>query len=134
MVPGQGSGLRSRLLLGVALGAAGFHLFAAGVAPFTALVQRPVHLALMGILGFWAARTLPGAEPRREGAILRGWLTLLSAVLVGAAVYLALQHETLVARSGAPTPVDLVLGAATVVAVLDLTRRTTGWGLVAVAC
>ena len=32
--------------------AAAFHLYAAGYAPFTALIQRPVHLALMGTLGF----------------------------------------------------------------------------------
>ena len=35
-----------------ALAAAAFHLYAAGVSPFTALVQRPVHLALMATLGF----------------------------------------------------------------------------------
>ncbi|MDH5590095.1 MAG: hypothetical protein OEZ37_08600, partial [Gemmatimonadota bacterium] len=40
------------LTLGVALAAAAFHLYAAGVAPFTALVQRPVHLGLMAVLGF----------------------------------------------------------------------------------
>ena len=104
----------------MALGAAGFHLFAAGVAPFTALVQRPVHLAFMGLLGFWAVRTVPGAEGEREGALRAAWLTVLSLVLVVAAAYLALQHETLVARSGAPTAADLALGTATVVAVLDL--------------
>ena len=32
--------------------AALFHLYAAGVSPFTALIQRPVHLALMATLGF----------------------------------------------------------------------------------
>ena len=29
-----------------------FHLYAAGISPFTALIQRPVHLALMSTLGF----------------------------------------------------------------------------------
>ena len=32
--------------------AAIFHLYAAGISPFTALIQRPVHLALMAALGF----------------------------------------------------------------------------------
>jgi len=32
--------------------AAIFHLYAAGISPFTALIQRPVHLALMATLGF----------------------------------------------------------------------------------
>lgn len=36
----------------LALAAALFHLYSAGVSPFTALVQRPVHLAFMAALGF----------------------------------------------------------------------------------
>jgi TRAP transporter 4TM/12TM fusion protein len=132
--------LRPRFLAAVALSAAAFHLFSAGIAPFTALVQRPVHLALMGLLGFWAAMprgpeeepgdTGAGRLPRLAGV---GWRAILSAVLVAAAAYLVVEHESLVARSGAPTTLDLVLGIATLVAVLDLTRRTTGWGLVVVA-
>ncbi|HKJ03628.1 MAG TPA: hypothetical protein VJ997_14270, partial [Longimicrobiales bacterium] len=41
-----------RVALGAAVGAALFHLYAAGVEPFTALIQRPVHLALMAVMGF----------------------------------------------------------------------------------
>ena len=41
-----------RVALAAAVGASLFHLYAAGVEPFTALVQRPVHLALMAIIGF----------------------------------------------------------------------------------
>lgn len=126
----------------MALAAAGFHLWSAGISPFTALVQRPVHLAFMGVLGFWAVVRMGGGEgdaPAGDGGAAsrvlldRGWRILATATLVAAALYLLLEHESLVARSGAPTTLDLVLGAATVVAVLDLTRRTTGWGLVAVA-
>jgi TRAP transporter 4TM/12TM fusion protein len=128
--------LRTRFLAAVALAAAVFHLFSAGVTPFTALVQRPIHLALMGLLGFWAvsrdgAVPSPGGRVRRLAAVT--WGATLSLVLAGAAVYLLLEHESLVARTGAPTLLDVALGVATVVAVLDLTRRTTGWGLVAVA-
>ena len=39
--------MRRHLIIGIALTAAAFHLFAAGISPFTALVQRPIHLALM---------------------------------------------------------------------------------------
>lgn len=139
MVPGPLAELRRRLLAAAALGAAAFHLFAAGVAPFTALVQRPVHLAFMAILGFWAVSPATGGDgpERRRGLAHRweaAWLVLLTGALVAAAVYLTVGHETLVARSGTPTRTDLVLGAAVVVAVLELTRRTTGWGLVVVSC
>ncbi len=44
--------LLRRVLLSIAVLAALFHLYAAGFSPFTALVQRPVHLGLMGVLGF----------------------------------------------------------------------------------
>ena len=43
---------KRQVILIVAAAASVFHLYAAGVAPFTALVQRPVHLALMAALGF----------------------------------------------------------------------------------
>ena len=112
--------MRPRFLAAVALSAAAFHLFSAGIAPFTALVQRPVHLALMGLLGFWAAMPSgPDDEPgdRWGGRLPRlagaGWRVVLSAVLVVAAAYLVVEHESLVARSGAPTSLDLVLGIAT---------------------
>ena len=39
------------VILVLALAAAAFHMYAAGVSPFTALVQRPVHLALMAVMG-----------------------------------------------------------------------------------
>ncbi|MEJ2538419.1 MAG: TRAP transporter fused permease subunit [Gemmatimonadota bacterium] len=134
---------RRAFLTGVAGVATLFHLWAAGISPFTALVQRPVHLALMGLLGFWAlgAPRDPGADGVGTGGAAAGpessrWILgnlVLSLILVAAAGYLALQHQALVARAGTPTWLDLTLGSATVVAVLELARRTTGWGLVAVA-
>ena len=118
-------------------GAALFHLYAAGISPFTALVQRPVHLAFMGVLGFIALRA--GVEPRADGeeapppgrwAVALSWILAVALVVVCA--YLAWQHQELVRRSGSPTGVDLAFGAVAVLLVLELARRTTGWGLVAV--
>jgi TRAP transporter 4TM/12TM fusion protein/TRAP transporter TAXI family solute receptor len=48
-------GRTSVLIAAIAILATAFHLFAAGVYPFTALVQRPVHLAFMATLGFLGA-------------------------------------------------------------------------------
>ncbi len=122
------------VLLAVAAAAALFHLYSAGVAPFTALVQRPVHLALMGTLGFLGLG-VRGRGPFAEG---RGWTVRaasLALVLgaVGSAAYLVREHEALVARAGAPTLWDLAWGLVAVLVVLELARRATGWGLVAVA-
>jgi len=124
-------------------GAALFHMFAAGVSPFTALVQRPVHLALMGVIGFLLLgrprRTSPGAEAPVDdgsaGAGARGarWdAWALAAALILACAYVVWQNQELVRRSGAPTTLDLAAGGAAILLVLELARRATGWGIVAV--
>ncbi len=153
----------------LALAAALFHLYAAGVSPFTALVQRPVHLAFMAARGFLGvgvrnrlgtplgARVQAEREKSRQAGSeaddphspvevelesgptgLRGrlsiaacWVLAVASVLTCA--YLATQAETLVRRSGAPTSLDLIAAGVALFIVLDLTRRATGWGLVAVA-
>jgi TRAP transporter 4TM/12TM fusion protein len=123
-----------------ALAAALFHLFAAGVAPFTALVQRPVHLAIMAILGFLtlAARRVEPSEdgvPTDDGSKGSGpdWLAwTLAGLSVMVCAYLASQNQELVQRSGSPTTLDLVAGAVAILLVLELARRATGWGLVVI--
>jgi TRAP transporter 4TM/12TM fusion protein len=134
--------MRQRLILATAAAAALFHMYAAGVAPFTALVQRPIHLALMSVLGFLGLGVLKArgdgevaVADRRTGALGRlgewiGWV--LAAVAVASAVYLGANHEQLVRLSATPTALSLLLGGATLVVVVELARRSTGWGLVSV--
>jgi len=129
------------LLLALAAAAAAFHMWSAGVAPFTALVQRPVHLALMAAIGLLSLRGVKETEgdegsrapgPGRPGTLYTVVSWLLVVLMVGAATHLVLEHETLVRRTGSPTPWDLAWGAVTVLVVLELTRRTVGWGLVVI--
>ncbi|MFC1661456.1 TRAP transporter permease [Gemmatimonadota bacterium] len=134
------------LLLLISGGAALFHLYSAGVTPFTALVQRPVHLAFMAALGFLGVGARKGGFLRRSDAgsgdsgahsrrlrfsDLAGVLLIVGAVVCAA--YLVSQHEALVRRAGSPTLFDLAGGLVTLIVVLELARRTTGWGLVVVA-
>jgi TRAP transporter 4TM/12TM fusion protein len=124
---------------GASAAAAVFHMYAAGVSPFTALIQRPVHLGLMATLGFLGVgvqqrlRADDTPEPSAtRGRFLSavGWaLAAASLVVCG---YLALEADELVARSGMPTSLDLVMGAVAVLLVLELARRATGWGLVTI--
>ncbi|MDX1492878.1 MAG: TRAP transporter permease [Longimicrobiales bacterium] len=127
------------VVLGVSAVAALFHMYAAGIQPFTALVQRPVHLALMSVLGFLGVGvqvTLrSGSEEERKvwrerlsGAL--GWT--LAGLSVVVCAYLAMENQELVARSGSPTTMDLVMGAIAVLLVIELARRATGYGLIAV--
>ncbi|MBT8395333.1 MAG: TRAP transporter fused permease subunit [Gemmatimonadetes bacterium] len=126
----------------LAVGAALFHLFSAGVSPFTALVQRPVHLAFMATLGFMGvgARVKAGHLEQGDPGGASGktpWMLLLDAFLIAAvvisAIYMVSENEALVRRSGSPTALDLAGGLLTLLVVLELARRTTGWGLVVVA-
>ncbi len=110
--------------------AAAFHMFAA-YSPFTALIQRPIHLAFMSILGFIGADLLTkGSEPSRSSKCLS---TLLASLTVLSCIYLVSQNQVLVSRSGSPTTVDLVAGGITILLVLELARRFTGYGLVTVS-
>ncbi len=130
------------LVLALSAAAAAFHLWSAGVAPFTALVQRPVHLALMAGIGFLGAKAVQSeasedGDVRPPHRVRPGWAQaavswLLLVLMAGAAMHLVLGHETLVQRTGSPTAWDLTWGAVTLVVVLELTRRTVGWGLVVI--
>ena len=129
----------SRLLLLFLAGAAAtFHLWSAGVAPFTALVQRPVHLALMAAIGLLSLRGVRSqsedgrSAPPSPGPAYTAVSWTLVVLMVAAATHLVLGHEALVQRTGSPTTWDLVWGAATLLVVLELTRRTVGWGLVVI--
>lgn len=117
------------LLVAVAGAATLFHLYSAGISPFTALIQRPAHLAFMAILGFFSF----GQREKERSALYRGSALLLAVLAVLSSVYIIVQQESLVARSGNPTTLDLVAGAVALIAVLELARRTTGNGLVVVA-
>lgn len=127
--------------MAVAVVAAIFHLYAAGLSPFTALVQRPIHLALMAVLGFLGVGLVATSDDEDEerasasrddgpSADVLSWV--LAALAAAVCIYLASQNQELVQRSGSPTTLDLVFGAAAVLLVLELARRTTGWGLVTV--
>ncbi len=116
--------------------AALFHMYAAGVTPFTALVQRPIHLALMATLGFLGVgmRRVRSSHDRSDAleGLQTAFSILLIAVTLFGATYLVLEQDVLVRRAGTPTTLDLVAGAGTLVAVLVLAQRATGWGLVTV--
>jgi len=132
------------VIAGTSAVAALFHMYAAGFSPFTALVQRPVHLGLMATLGFLGvgvqrrlrseddSSSTDGGSGRARERLSRavGW-TLAGLTLVVCA-YLALENQELVGRSGNPTSLDLFMGALAILLVIELARRSTGWGLITV--
>ena len=122
----------------VAATAAMFHLYSAGWVSFTALVQRPVHLALMATLGFLGleiGRLAKGsaASSLRTTPLRATFDAALILAMLGSCGYLVSQHRMLVQRAGNATSLDIAAGTIAVLVVLELARRTTGWGLVSVA-
>ena len=73
--------------------------------------------------------------PLRRGTSGRvGILDLgLAAASVAVAAYPILDYQEFVYRSARPTELDVVMGTATILLVLEATRRTVGWILPAVA-
>lgn len=127
--PGQAG--RTNLVLALSLATAGFHLWAAGVSPFTALIQRPVHLGLLAVLAFAGVGLRSTKPPPPRSTRLASWVLGFAAMATCA--YLVSQHVALAGRIGSPTRGDLVAGVVAILIVLELARRTTGWGLVVVA-
>ena len=132
------------IVLAIAAIAALYHLYVAGVAPFTALIQRPVHLALMASLGFLGLgvrgargiyrKNAAAGDDADGGFPLRHVVSLV--LLVGTVLscaYLVFENQALVSRSASPTTLDLIAAGIALIAVLELARRATGWGIVAVA-
>ncbi len=106
----------------------------------TALIQRPVHLGLMAALGFLGLnlRDRATTEPPPHSSPTKNLLiATVSGLLLAGAVfscaYLVFQQETLIRSAGSATALDLVAGTVAVVFVLELARRTSGWGLVTIA-
>jgi TRAP transporter 4TM/12TM fusion protein len=119
-----------------ATAAALFHLFSAGVSPFTALVQRPVHLGLLATLGFLGVGVQRRTRTTGDGdaaGLLAAVDWLLVALVLFVCGYMVVENQQLVTRSGSPTWMDLAAGGIAIVLVLELARRATGWGLVAVS-
>jgi TRAP transporter 4TM/12TM fusion protein len=126
----------------LAIATVAFHLYGAGFASNTALVQRSVHLLLLAVFAFAGGlavvrgRPAAGALAGTSAAADRLQVLLSGALLAGAVLsfgYLALEHEAIGRRIGAATTLDITMGALALVVVLELARRAAGWPLVAVA-
>ena len=116
----------------VAVGMALFHIYTAQFGVFSAMVQRPIHLAFAGALTF-----LTQPISKRWKLDNYPWpLRLLDVVLAGlcawAMLHLATGYKALAMRGGEATGMDLALGALSILVVLECTRRLMGSALVVI--
>ncbi len=103
-----------------------FHLYAAyGIVP--ANVLRPVHVGFVLVLVFL---TFPALRIWRDRLVWWDWLLAAIAVIVIA--YLIAGGDALADRATSPSAMDMAVGTALLVLVLEAVRRVSGWIMPAV--
>ncbi len=103
-----------------------FHLYITFY-PLPTLIQRSVHVGVGAILIFLI---YPASQKSRKGsAAWYDWLWMIGAA--AGVLYLIYQYnDIMTVRGGIPNSTDIVMAIITVVVVLEVTRRVTGWILV----
>ena len=113
----------------VALILALFTLYTAAFGVFPDMIQRGTHLALVLVLIF----TLPlinNDDSPFSKKLLHGLLALSGLVLIG---YHVAFYDQVAARWGELTTLEYWFGIASIIIVLEATRRTIGWAIVILA-
>ncbi len=103
-----------------------FHLYITFY-PLPTLIQRSVHVGVGAILIFLV---YPASQKSRKGsAAWYDWLWMIGAA--AGVLYLIYQYnDIMTVRGGIPNNTDIVMAIITVIVVLEVTRRVTGWILV----
>jgi TRAP transporter 4TM/12TM fusion protein len=118
----------------VALSMAAFQIYTAHFGLFSAMVQRPVHLAFACTLVFLIFPIAPNYYKYRPYPwVLRVFDWVLIALSVWALVHLIITYKTLAARGGMASTYDLWMGGLIIVLVLECTRRLIGPALPLIA-
>lgn len=114
-------------LVGIAMSL--FHIYTAQFGVYSAMVQRPVHLAFAFVLIFLLHPS------RKEGRKEWAWLldNLFIAISVISLIHLVVSFKEVVLRGGAATTLDLYMGGILILFVLEGTRRVLGWALPIIA-
>ncbi|WP_425075077.1 TRAP transporter permease [Sagittula sp. S175] len=115
---------RAITVIGIALSL--FQLYTAGVQPLGLFFQRPIHLGFVLVLCFLIYPAFGKDRPRGvTGWIIDGTLIVLS---IGAGAWVPLNID-IIANQVFPRTVDVVMGVATIIVVLEAARRAVGLGM-----
>jgi TRAP transporter 4TM/12TM fusion protein len=116
--------VRAITVIGIALSL--FQLYTAGVQPLGLFFQRPIHLGFVLVLCFLIYPAF--GRHRARGPL--GWLVdaVLIVMSIGAGAWVPLNID-IIANQVFPRQIDIVMGVATIVVVLEAARRTVGLGM-----
>lgn len=118
-----------RLFTLIAIAFVAFQLYTSAVGPFTAIIQRAVHLSFILSMLF----LIYPATRRSSRSSVPFYDLVLAALGVMIAVYVVTQYGAMVRRQGLLTGFEVLMGGLTVVLVLEATRRTVGTSIVIIA-
>lgn len=118
-------GKTGQLIATIAIAMSSFHLFTA-VVPMVSTKQRALHLLFALVLVFLL---YPGRKKSNKGkpTIFDYLFATVSAISVG---YLFVMFDTIASRGMSSTTIDLIMGAITMIVILEATRRSVGIELV----
>lgn len=105
-----------------------YHLYSSGIRMLPQIQHKAIHLSLALALTFFI---YPASIKQKKRLPWYDILFIVLSIVIG--LYLTLDYQNLVYRIGEPNTIDLFLGAAAIILVLEATRRTMGWPLVIVA-
>lgn len=116
--------VRAITVIGIALSL--FQLYTAGLQPLGLFFQRPIHLGFVLVLCFLIYPAFGRHRARGvTGWIIDGALILMS---IGAGAWVPLNID-IIANQIFPRNIDIVMGVATVIVVLEAARRAVGLGM-----
>lgn len=126
------TGIARWLVFIVAVGLACFHLYTAAFGVMSPLYQRSIHLMGLLLLVFLLYRAISGRGGVNPGVV--DWLVSLGMIAVAVFFIQSFSPDAVLERGiMGPTDVEIWMGAALVVLILEGTRRTVGIPIVLVA-
>lgn len=116
--------VRAITVIGIALSL--FQLYTAGLQPLGLFFQRPIHLGFVLVLCF----LIYPAFGRHRARGVTGWIIdgALIVMSIGAGAWVPLNID-IIANQIFPRNIDIVMGVATVIVVLEAARRAVGLGM-----
>jgi TRAP transporter 4TM/12TM fusion protein len=122
------TGFWTRLITVVGVVASIFHIYAGGFAAVSTMDHRVIHLGLLLPLVF----LIYAPSTRHRNRIT--WFDLvLAGLAVAASVYILVNWRAQMARIAPPSSIEIILGCAFILVILEAARRTTGLALAGTA-
>jgi TRAP transporter 4TM/12TM fusion protein len=114
------------LVTGIGVAMSIFQLYTSYFGAYAPMIQRSVHLGFVVALGFIL---YPLIGSRAHSSKLRIVDLLICIIAVLTCVYIVATWKTIIERLGRPTQMDIICGAALIILLIDIGRRTIGWPL-----